>query len=296
MSQEVIGDKKEWLDFLNNYKNGFVNKVNASAFKSGTIIIFLISTLILFINKLPSSLPNLKDVAITIIFFTFIFNLVLFFSNLMNFIFRRSAVNQNMNRPLNELEKQYMLPTTINSTLCSLVLFCTNAFSIIYCLISGILNNPIILLSFIVFFLLMFLLTISSWQVILRNYFKRDLNLLKNKFLLCLNPIINLGQFIIVLAAVSLIKDSIVYNNKELILFAVYLSGIMFSITYILKYYSYKIIISWVEQFINEVMINNLDALQIKEKFCKEYSKCINLETFYFDSNKITNPKKWLSR
>ncbi|HEX9059526.1 MAG TPA: X2-like carbohydrate binding domain-containing protein [Clostridia bacterium] len=80
--------------------------------------------------------------------------------------------------------------------------------------------------------------------------------------------------------------SGLIFENRQLLIYSIYLVGIIISLYYIARYYSYKIIYSWIENFYNEIIEYGLTGEQIHKRFFEEYTYNDNLELFAFKKSK----------
>lgn len=168
--------RKMFIDFIKESKNSQLAKMNSSTFKSGTLLLFLLSSTIWFINNLPSSKATPQDIFVFFIFCNFLIGTTIVISNIINSLFRKKSVRHNILGKYNKLQKQYMLPVLI-SILIQGLFWIGILVAMFILMIKLNYQYYYIVVPFFFYFLMAVLLNINTAIALVHNYSKLKITL-----------------------------------------------------------------------------------------------------------------------
>lgn len=267
-------DRKILIEFVKESKIASLNKMNNSIFKLGTLLVFIIGSILYVIQNSPSKIPELSDyfIALTLMNYFIGAPLILFHFGI-NAIFRREHIIKNAEKNWNNLEIQYMRPIQIVSFIQSVVLILMILTMFIFCIYFEFAYWRIMLPNLALLYLLYFMSRNSIRKLNNQNsdgLVKKIISVIATLIVFTL-PFYNFSYIV-----------GIIYNHKLISLYSLYITGCYWVLLLISKTLSYRIIYSWIEDFYNEIHIKDLSYDDIKNKLRLEFTVGRNLETITY--------------
>lgn len=287
-------DRKALIDFIKETKTTQFNKLNASTFKVSTLFLFLVGAIVWLIDIVPDK-QNITIIDFYLIFFlthTLLSALLVSF-NLINGIFRMKHVEKILYENFNSLEKQFTKPGLFAAAFASSLwgLFLVSLLFIM--IFNNFIYWYIIVPNFVVFFMMSLIMLRNAIKPLIRNLIndnteseKRSKKEISN-FKKIIKNIILLMYSIssILLPVVNLIfvyREAIIFDHKIISIFSINLVGVILTLLYLARTMSYRIIYTWIEDFYNDIHINNYSEEEIRNRLNNEFSNGRFFETITY--------------
>jgi hypothetical protein len=286
-------ERNSWIEFIKEIKNTQLNKWNASSVKIWALVTFLASGIIFLINNID----NVININSIVVILSFLFGISNVGFLILNTFFRKELVYENVSHKYNELKKQIMSPVIFATHMIAISCLISNIFAtryIIYNKEYDVSSGPQVI--YIINIMWLEINTFGINKMIQKMLLKLNL---KDRIKI-MEKISNVSSkkkntqqitsivMIIILLVISLFqfyqlyKTGFFIKNKKSIIYSLYIFGFLGSGVWIAKYYSYKIIYTWIEDFYSEIFKHNLSTQEMKNKYFNEFASNNSLENFAF--------------
>lgn len=266
--------QKDWLNYLNNLNSREISKRNASGFTLWALFGLFGFTLFRLLGSLPIIFTNVKNVFLTILFFTNIFN----FSIVVALFILTLVIPQSRKRKITtELSNKGIILSSVMVNFIFIVGIICNIYIVIFSKHYGLST-----ISYYVFGIYGVINTIGKIifdKIIVTKdnkmpkvdfgtyYSTKDKNPIKYMYgfaclaLLCL----------LILSVYQIIQSNYILDHLDLIKSSIYLS-ILITSTILFSYQlNLNMRYEWVEQFERKIILKNLNEEEIEKIFINEF-------------------------
>ncbi|OMC96917.1 hypothetical protein, partial [Paenibacillus odorifer] len=260
------------------------------------LVLFLTSSLVLMINKIPTNLPDLMDWYIFLLFFHCTMSVILVAFNFLNSNFRKNQVIKNIRSQYNELEKQYMKLPLVYSLFATVIWGLTLLGLLIIMIILDYKMWYLVVPNFLVFILMSFFMFLNSLFPMLINYTSLISDEIKDKVNnkstqvktgmgKKVGVIYNMLSLCIPLVSLAVLYyENIIFEYKEILVLSMYVTGFVFAIAYITRALSQRIVFTWWERFYMDIHLSDYSIEDIIKDLNENYSIANSIETIAYNN------------
>lgn len=290
-------DKKIIIDFVKEMKNTQLTKMNSATFKMGALILFITSTLVLIINKIPTRSINVMDIYIFLLFFNCFMSLTLVTFNFLNSNFRKNQVMKNIRSKYNELEKQFMKLPLIYSLFASAMWGITLLSLLIFMIILDYKMWYVVVPNFIIFAFMAFSMFINALYPMILNYAPSEISdamieTNKNRSTIKASGVRKLLGYIYstlsycipLISIIILYYVNLIFQYKTILILSIYLTGSVLAVAYIIRTFSLRIVFTWWERLYIEIHLRDYSLEEILNELKENHSIGSSIETITFNN------------